>query len=80
MKPQMSPLFSINRAFVAMEAIDLAHRAGRGETPWSRTNPEAPLDTGRDWPSMETRSLRRAAAAVAALALVGGLAVAGWIA
>ena len=80
MKPQMSPLFSVNRVFVAMEAIDLAHRAGRDETPWSRTNREAPLDTGRDWPSTETRSLRRAAAVVTALALAGGLAAAGWMA
>lgn len=77
MKPQMPPLFTLNRAFYAMEAMDLAQRASRGETPWSRTNPEAPQCAGRNSPSMETRGLRRAAAVMAALALVGGLVVAG---
>jgi hypothetical protein len=38
MNPQMSLLFSINRAFVAMEAMDLAQSAGCAATPWSQTN------------------------------------------
>ena len=80
MNSQIPPLFTINRAFYAIEAMDLAERAGRGETPWSRTGPEALVGTGRSRLLSGTRNLRVALAAVAATAMIGGCIVAGWIA
>lgn len=80
MKPQMSPLFTINRAYYAIEAFNLAERAGRGATAWSRIDHEAPLNTGRGRSSIGIRNPRRALTAVAALVMIGGFAVAGWMA
>ena len=80
MNSQMPLVFTINRAYHAIEAMNLAERAGRGETPWSRTDPETPLDTGRGRSSSRLRNPRRTLAAVAALVMIGGFAVAGWMA
>jgi hypothetical protein len=80
MNPQIPPFFTINRAYYIIEAMDLVERAGRGETPWSRTDPEARVDTGCGPLPMGTRNLRLALTAVAALVIFGVFIVAGGIA
>lgn len=80
MKPQMPPLLRLNSTFYAMEAMNLARRAGLGETPWSSANPEVPLDIEHGRFSLWVCKSRQAATVVAALALAGGLAVASWMA
>lgn len=80
MNTQMPLIFTINRAYHAIEAMNLAERAGRGETPWARTDPETPLETVRGRSSFGLRNPRRTLAAAAALIMVGGFAAAGWMA
>ena len=80
MQSQMPPLFALNRAYYAMEAMDLAQRAGQGQNHWSRTYPEAPLETVQGQPWIGIRLPRRPLAIVAALVMIGGSAMVGWMA
>ena len=79
MKPQMAPHFPLSPVFYAIEAMDLARRAGRGDTPWSQSDPEASRVSCLSRPSDVPSGLRRTTLIAYAFILVGASVMTGWM-